>query len=86
MHYTKTMKQKIIKEYQELKDESVDDFVKRKGIGKSTLYKWQNEYKQSNSNATLVDVTEVIKTTTSCIELLVNKVVIKLETNYKYST
>ena len=80
MHYTKTMKQKIIKEYQELKDESVDDFVKRKGIGKSTLYKWQNEYKQSNNNATLVDVTEVIKTTTSCIELLVNKLVIKLET------
>ena len=30
MHYTKTMKQKIMKEYQELKDESVDDFVKEK--------------------------------------------------------
>ena len=82
MSYSKSLKEIIIEDYQKGID-NLGEYLKDKGIAKTTFYKWTKEYR--TPAATFIDVTDISNVTNNTLKLTINNINIIIEDNYNES-
>ena len=86
MAFSEQFKHEIISEYKMGINTSLEEFVKRKGIGKTTFYKWLKNLDNDNENFEFIDITETIigdvNEVDSTLNIVINGASIQVGNNY----
>ena len=90
MAFSEQFKHEIIAEYKMGINTSLEEFVKRKGIGKTTFYKWLKNLNNDNENFEFIDITktiigdvnEVVNEVESTLNIVINGASIQVGNNY----